>query len=260
VATVHPDERAGRYRAVIRLPGAVEDWEFTSVLISRPVGFVLLHALERFAAVTPNRITVLGFLCFLGAIALLHLAPQAGWAIAVLLFWRLIFDDFDGMLARARGASSHFGSYLDKVTDVLGFFGFFTVLGLRASAEAGGALWPLVLSSAGVTALVTTGYVKWVVRGMEPPPAPSESRPPVSVPAAPAAAPIVHNPVKVFLILLVRLFGVNECDIFLFSIVMILLGLTTPLLWVLAVSQIGLCLAMILKRGLRAWRLDRLRG
>ncbi len=253
MATVRPEERAGRYRSVIRLPRAVEDWEFTSVLISRPVGFVLLHALERFPFVTPNRVTVLGFLCFLGAIALLHLSPQATWGIAALLFWRLIFDDFDGMLARARGASSHFGSYLDKVTDVLGFFGFFTVLGLQASREAGGALWPLVLSSAGVTALVTTGYVKWVVRGMEPP----QDAAPANTPVTAAAAPVVHHPVKVFLILLVRLFGVNECDIFLFSIVMILLGLTTPLLWVLAVSQIGLCVAMILKRGVRAWRLDR---
>jgi len=253
VSTVPPAERTGRYRASIRLPGAVEDWEFTSVLVSRPVGFVLLHALERFAFVTPNRVTVLGFLCFSGAIALLHLAPQATWAIAALLFWRLIFDDLDGMLARTRGTSSHFGSYLDKVTDVLGFFGFFTVLGLRASGEAGGAVWPLVLSSAGVTALVTTGYVKWVVRGMEPP----ASASPATGPRA--GEPVRHHPARVFFILLVRLFGVNECDIFLFSIIMILLGLITPLLWVLAVSQIGLCLAMIGKRGWRAWRLDGLR-
>ncbi len=255
MATVPPGERDTRYRASLRLPAAVEDWEFTSVLVSRPVGFVLLHALERFAVVTPNRITLLGFGCFAGAITLLHLAPQATWAIAFLLFWRLIFDDFDGMLARTRRTSSHFGSYLDKVTDVLGFFGFFTVLGLRASAEAGGALWPLVLSSAGVTALVTTGYVKWVVRGMEPPVAPSS---PAASPVASPSPP--RPPVRVFLILLVRLFGVNECDIFLFSIVMILLGLITPLLWVLAVSQIGLCLAMIVKRGWRARQLDRERG
>jgi phosphatidylglycerophosphate synthase len=258
VSTVPPAERTVRYRASLRLPAAVEDWEFTSVLVSRPVGFVLLHALERFAFVTPNRITLLGFLCFAGAISLLHLSPQATWAIAALLFWRLVFDDFDGMLARTRRSSSHFGSYLDKVTDVLGFFGFFTVLGLRASAEAKGALWPLVLSSAGVTALVTTGYVKWVVRGMEPAVVPSDGQPPASVPAA--AEPVRHHPARVFFILLVRLFGVNECDIFLFSIVMILLGLVTPLLWVLAVSQIGLCLAMIVKRGWRARRLDRERG
>lgn len=255
MSTVPPAERTGRYQASLRLPAAVEDWEFTSVLVSRPVGFVLLHALERFAFVTPNRVTVLGFLCFSGAIALLHLAPQATWAIAALLFWRLIFDDFDGMLARTRRTSSHFGSYLDKVTDVLGFFGFFTVLGLRASAEAGDSVWPLVLASAGVTALVTTGYVKWVVRGMEPP----------ASAASPATGPgdggsVRHHPAKVFAILLVRLFGVNECDIFLFAIVMILLGLVTPLLWVLAVSQIGLCLAMIVKRGWRARQLDRKRG
>ncbi|PKN45967.1 MAG: hypothetical protein CVU59_07465 [Deltaproteobacteria bacterium HGW-Deltaproteobacteria-17] len=246
-------ERAARYRSVIRLPRELEDWEFTSVLISRPVGFLLLHGLERFAFITPNRVTVAGFLSFLGAIALLHFAPQAVWGIAALLFCRLICDDFDGMLARARGASSHFGSYLDKITDVLGFFAFFTVLGLRAAEDAG-ALWPLVLASAGVTALVTTGYIKWVVRGMEPP-APSAS------PAGPSpqAAVAKHHPLKVFFILLVRLFGVNECDIFLFSIIMILLGLTTPLLWVLALSQIGLCLAMIGKRGWRAFQLDRAR-
>jgi hypothetical protein len=259
VRPVAASERAERYRSVLRLPPAMEDWEFTSVLISRPVGYALLHVLERFSFVTPNRVTVAGFACFLGAVALLHFSPASVWGIAVLLFWRLIFDDFDGMLARVRGASSHFGSYLDKLTDVLGFFAFFTVLGLRAAHEAG-AVWPLLLASAGVTALVTTGYAKWVVRGMEPPatvPAPAVP----ATPDAPAPAPgSGHHPVKVFLILLVRLFGVNECDIFLFSIVMILLGFTTPLLWVLAVSQVGLCLAMIVKRGWRAWRLDRLRG
>ncbi|MBU1069604.1 CDP-alcohol phosphatidyltransferase family protein [Myxococcota bacterium] len=253
---VAADERAARYRSVIRLPRELEDWEFTSVLISRPVGFLLLHALERFSFVTPNRVTVAGFLSFLGAMALLHFAPQAVWGIAALLFCRLICDDFDGMLARVRGASSHFGSYLDKITDVIGFFAFFTVLGLRAADDAG-AVWPLVLASGGVTALVTTGYVKWVVRGMEPPV-------PVVSPAVPASVvdpggPVTHHPLKVFLILLVRLFGVNECDIFLFSIVMILLGLTTPLLWVLAVSQVGLCLAMIGKRGWRALQFDRAR-
>ena len=252
-------ERAARYRGVIRLPRDMEDWEFTSQLISRPVGWVLLHLFERFSFITPNRVTIAGFISFLGAVALLFFTPQAVWGIAALLFLRLIFDDFDGMLARVRGASSHFGSYLDKITDVLGFFAFFTVLGLGAAEEAG-ALWPLVLSSAGVTALVTTGYAKWVVRGMEPPAATAPA-----APSAPAGAPTVateeprHHPAKVFFVLLVRLFGVNECDIFLFSIVMILLGFTTPLLWVLAVSQIGLCLAMIVKRGWRAWRLDSLR-
>lgn len=247
--------RAERYRSVIRLPREMEDWEFTSVLISRPVGYVLLHGLERFSLVTPNRVTMAGFLSFLGAIALLFFAPQAVWGIAALLFCRLICDDFDGMLARVRGASSHFGSYLDKITDVLGFFAFFTVLGLRAADE-NGAHWPLVLSAAGVTALVTTGYVKWVVRGMEPavfPAAPPAVPSPVVRPEEPAK----HSPLKVFFILLVRLFGVNECDIFLFSIVMIVLGNTSPLLWVLAISQIALCLAMIAKRGRRAFQLDR---
>ncbi|MBU1243552.1 CDP-alcohol phosphatidyltransferase family protein [Myxococcota bacterium] len=255
-------ERAARYRSVIRLPRELEDWEFTSVLISRPVGFLLLHALERFTFITPNRVTVAGFLSFLGAMALLHFAPQAVWGIAALLFCRLICDDFDGMLARVRGASSHFGSYLDKITDVIGFFAFFTVLGLHAADDAG-AVWPLVLASAGVTALVTTGYVKWVVRGMEPPVTPAAPAEQVTSAAAGSPAPptssSTHHPLKVFLILLVRLFGVNECDIFLFSIVMILLGLTTPLLWVLAVSQVGLCLAMIGKRGWRAFQLDRAR-
>ena len=242
--------RTARYRQAIRLPRAMEDWEFTSVLISRPVGFLLLHVLEPLSFVTPNLITLLGFFCFLGASVLLAQAPQATWAIALLLFLRLIFDDLDGMLARVRGAGSHFGSYLDKITDVLGFFAFFTVLGWTAAIREG-ALWPLALSSAGVCALVTTGYVKWVVRGMEPVPVAT------SVDASPAPR---RHPAMVFTILLVRLFGVNECDIFLLSIVLVLLGLTAPLLWVLSLSQIALCLAMIVKRGWRARQLDRLQG
>lgn len=250
--TVAPAERAARYREMLRLPAAVEDWEFTSVLISRPVGFVLLHALERFDFITPNRITVLGFLCFLGASFLILQSPSSIPAISALLFARLVFDDFDGMLARARRASSHFGSYLDKITDVIGFFAFFMALGLHESTSSG-SLRPLVLASAGITALVTTGYIKWVVRAMEPPPqsaAPS--------PATPAPPPS-HPRWRVFLILLLRLAAVNECDIFLIAIALVLFHAYGLLLWGLALSQLALCAGMILKRGYRAWMLDRMR-
>ncbi len=249
--TVAPAERAARYREMLKLPTSVEDWEFTSVLVSRPVGFVLLHALERFSFITPNRITVLSFLCFLGASFLVLHEEQATPAIAGLLFARLVFDDFDGMLARARRASSHFGSYLDKVTDVIGFFAFFMALGWRES-HARGDFFPLVLAAAGITALVTTGYVKWVVRAMEPP----------DQPAAPSpAAPLSPSRPRwrVFLILLLRLAAVNECDIFLIAIALVLFQAYGLLLWVLALSQLALCTGMILKRGHRAWNLDRMR-
>lgn len=255
MTTVDPAHRAQRYRAMLALPASIEDWEFTSVLISRPIGFLLLHAFERFSFLTPNRITLLSFLSFLGAAFFIAHAPHAVEVIAALLFVRLVFDDFDGMLARARNASSYFGSYLDKVTDIIGFFVFFMVLGFHVS-QAQDDPRLLILAAAGITSLVTTGYIKWVVRAMEPaPPAPPSATSSTAPLSAHSTLPIPRW--RVFLILLIRLVAVNECDIFLFSIVLLLLRQYHVLLWVLSLSQLVLCIGMIFKRGYRAWVLDR---
>lgn len=239
-------ERTEKIRNLIKLPANPADWEFTSVLISRPVNFLILHIMGDWKFITPNLVTIAGFACFLAASAVLFLNPSAHFLIAALLFARLILDDLDGMLARYRGGGSNFGSYLDKVTDIIGFFVFLTVLGHLVYKQTS-TPWPLIASSAGVFGLMGTGYVKWVVASMV------AKAPPATV------VPVNYGPVRIFLTLLfIKIWAVNECDIFLVSIIFIIAGLPLKiLLCILAATQILQFAAMLVIRGIQAAKSDK---
>lgn len=240
-------EKTAKIRSLIKLPPDPGDWEFTSVLISRPINFLILHVIGDLKLITPNLVTLAGFGCFLAASGFLWFNPGANFLIAALLFARLILDDLDGMLARYRGGGSSFGSYLDKVTDIIGFFIFFTVLGHYVYRQTSSP-WPLIVSSAGIFGLMGTGYVKWVVASM------IAKGPPKNLSPA-----VKYGPVRVFLTLLfIKIWAVNECDIFLFSIIFILFGFPFKiLLYILATTQILQFAAMLVIRGLQAASADK---
>jgi phosphatidylglycerophosphate synthase len=235
-----------KLRNLIKLPAHQSDWEFTSILISRPINFLLLMVMGDLSFITPNIVTILGFLSFLGASALIYLSPHSVVLISILLFLRLILDDLDGMLARYRGGGSFFGSYLDKITDVIGFFVFFTMIGLTLYKSTGEIKY-LLISHFATFSLITTGYVKWVVESYGSKPVKSTTKTPV----------LVKPWWKVLGILLfIKLPVLNECDIFILSITLILLGKPHWLLWALAVSQGIQMVAMVIIRGLKAHSID----
>ncbi len=241
--------RKARLRTLIALPASASDWEFTSVLISRPINWLILHAIGEIRWITPNLVTLAGFAGFLTASWFIAFAPAHLLAISLLLFARLILDDLDGMLARYRGGGSKLGSYLDKITDVIGFFLFFSALAYRSSLSVGGVWWPWIAHLA-TFSLLTTGYVKWVVHSFEPPAAAS--------PAATSALRQDHPWYKVLAILVfLKLPALNECDIFPLSIALLLAGKPHWLLVILAATQGLQMLAMVIIRGARAARLDR---
>lgn len=159
----------GKTSRLVRLlypPPDWDDWEISMILLGRPASFLLVWVLEGVRWVTPNRVTIVSFLCMLGASALVLFAPERRWEIAALLTTRMILDDTDGMLARFRNQCSELGSYLDKVTDVIGFFAFFGVVGVRAAQQTG-LPWYFLLSFSGACSLLLMGYVKQVVRAEE---------------------------------------------------------------------------------------------
>lgn len=84
----------------------------TKALFTRPA-----LAMAR-AGVTPNMLTVAGTAASVGAaVALL---PQGHFVAGpIVLFFVLIADSFDGILARATGKSSAFGGFLDSTMDRL---------------------------------------------------------------------------------------------------------------------------------------------
>jgi phosphatidylglycerophosphate synthase len=240
-----------KLKALLKLPNDFADWEFTSVLISRPIGAMLISLIDGFKWITPNLLTIAGFISFLTSLYLLVCFPSLTFLIAGLLLIRLVFDDMDGMLARYRGGGSNLGSYLDKITDVIGFFIYFNILGYIIYKQTH-TIFPFLLANFATFSLLTTGYIKWVLNGMQKPESTSE----VSE-STPSAPPKKRPKWKIFLMLLLfRLPAINECDIFLISIILILTGKIHWLLYILAISQ-GLQVSfMLIKRGLQAHALD----
>ncbi|MCU0236559.1 MAG: CDP-alcohol phosphatidyltransferase family protein [Acidobacteria bacterium] len=96
--------------------------------ISRPLASLLVRLVFR-SRITPNHLTLIAFLLALGSTVLFALGTAMGAiGAAVLCQLLLIFDCADGMLARARGTCSRFGSFLDLFLDRIS--DFLVILGI----------------------------------------------------------------------------------------------------------------------------------
>jgi len=91
---------------------------FWNVYVARPVAAVVV-VLLRPTPLTPNQVTFLGLLVFLGAAAVLAL--WQGWTgllvAAGVLEASYLLDCADGQLARLKGMTSKVGAYLDFLID-----------------------------------------------------------------------------------------------------------------------------------------------
>jgi phosphatidylglycerophosphate synthase len=112
----------------------------------------------RATGVTPNQLTVLGFLTAVGA-AYLVSAGHAWTAIAVWWLGRLI-DGTDGILARATGKVSDFGGYLDITLDMAAYS--LMVLGFYFWQPQFAALWlvTLILYVLAITSALSLGALE----------------------------------------------------------------------------------------------------
>jgi phosphatidylglycerophosphate synthase len=100
-------------------------------LLNRPLAALLVKALFR-SRLTPNQVTVAGFLVGLGGAGFFLAGTRWSFAVGGLLAQASsIIDCSDGMLARARRQESEFGAALDIVLDRVGEFA------LLAAATAG---------------------------------------------------------------------------------------------------------------------------
>jgi CDP-diacylglycerol--glycerol-3-phosphate 3-phosphatidyltransferase len=86
--------------------------------LARKYGRFILEPVARWLSVTgisPNMLTVFGFLMTFGVAYVLALGHLQLGAILVLL--AALFDALDGTLARATGQTSRFGAFLDSTLD-----------------------------------------------------------------------------------------------------------------------------------------------
>jgi phosphatidylglycerophosphate synthase len=88
-------------------------------VVNRRLGRVIAAVAAQTRA-TPDHMTAISFLAFLGGAGLLALVePGVGMAVAAMLLLQLgfAFDSADGQLARLRGTGSPAGEWLDHVVD-----------------------------------------------------------------------------------------------------------------------------------------------
>lgn len=93
--------------------------EILDKLIDRPIRFLVQHD-----GITPNVLSLLGFLCSLAVAILiafggLHFPIWIAWIIPVLFFLSGSFDVLDGELARRQKIDSKAGAFLDSNLDRL---------------------------------------------------------------------------------------------------------------------------------------------
>jgi phosphatidylglycerophosphate synthase len=130
--------------------------------------------------ITPTRITVVGALVKIAAIAFVFTGQVSAVAFAITLQVAQVLDSMDGTLARHRGVSSSLGAYLDKVLDAVTLVLLLLAVGVRARHETGDEAM-LLYAAAAASAFVVGCYALWVSRAVAPAvsPAPLDGAAPV---------------------------------------------------------------------------------
>ena len=110
--------------------------------VARPVAAVLLVPLAK-TRITPNQITFLSLITFVGAMVLLALGQGRQTLIyaALVLELSYVLDCTDGQLARLKQLSSAVGAHLDFLMDELKAFLLVAATGLRLWQSDGHEFW-----------------------------------------------------------------------------------------------------------------------
>ncbi|MBL0213584.1 MAG: CDP-alcohol phosphatidyltransferase family protein [Myxococcales bacterium] len=135
-----------------------EDWY--PALIVRPLTILVMLVIADWKFLTPNRLTTLAnVLKFIGAYLILD---PSHWILAVVfLQLGILFDHLDGTMARYRGTFTKFGSFYDKVSDMVTWTLIVFAAGWQAYRGTGEAYY-ILLAAGSVIALNLRGYMKWL--------------------------------------------------------------------------------------------------
>lgn len=242
-----------------------DDWY--PALFIRPISIGIMLLVADWKFLTPNRLTTLANLCKLACAWLIFdgTTTRAIVAAVVLLQLGLVFDHLDGTLARYRRTFTKLGSFYDKVSDFITWFPIAAAIGWRAYAATGEAYY-LVLALASAYALGALGYMKWLVtaeserlRWLE-----ARSDPVAAVARRTALIAIAPPPertrtdwIRWFLRMAPMFLKFEETDLYLWVSIGLLIGREDLLCWLLFASQMGMLLAMLIKRTREIASVDR---
>ena len=142
-----------------------EDW--WHIVFGGPLGVLVAAVVADVRWITPNLVTLVGFVLRLGGAALLVARePWADVTAVVLLQVSLVLDITDGSLARYRKRPSALGAFLDKITDGVSLATLGFLLGYRAWLDGDGVLHLLAGAFIGTSYLLRC-YMYWVVAYLE---------------------------------------------------------------------------------------------
>ncbi len=112
---------------------------FWNVYVARPLAAPLVMLFSK-TSITPNQVTFLGAVVFLGVIGALVAIPGAWGMVVAALMLELayLFDCADGQLARITGKTSMVGAYLDFLIDEFKALGLVAAFSVRMWWHHGG--------------------------------------------------------------------------------------------------------------------------
>jgi CDP-diacylglycerol--glycerol-3-phosphate 3-phosphatidyltransferase len=118
--------------------------------------------LVELSRITPNAVTVIGFL---GICAAAGLAVARLWVLASLVFFAAgLVDSLDGLLARHQGRVTAFGAFLDSTLDRLAEGVILGAIGLTFAAD--GNEWALAACFVALTASFLVSYARARAEGL----------------------------------------------------------------------------------------------
>jgi len=219
--------------------------DFWGIVFGRPSAFLFLVAFGDIKCVTPDRLTWLSFFMVVAASWMMAFMGPEYWLVAaVLLNLNLTLDCADGQLARYRRTSSPYGSYLDKVTDYLGFLVMFSGLA-HLSFKLTGEIYYIYFAMLGLFSQVVVGYVKWLSVADRL----GKGKALLELPGKPwGTGPGFWW--KLFL----KMFEFREPDLYLWTGLALLLGYPHWALWLIVATQPAVMLAAVFVRG---WQMTR---
>lgn len=242
-----------------------KDWY--PAFIIRPISILIMLVIADWKVVTPNRLTTLANVAKIAGAWFIVAGDSTAdtvWAV-VLIHVGLIADHLDGTVARYRRTFTRFGSFYDKVSDFITWFGISAALGWRAVEQTGEAYY-LVLACASAYALGGLGYMKWVttaeserLRWLE-----AKADPVAAV--AKRTAPIVIAPPPVrtrrdWLVWAARtmpqILQFEETDLVLWVSIGLVIDRLDWTVWLIFVTQAVMLVLMLVKRSLEMVRVDR---
>jgi phosphatidylglycerophosphate synthase len=124
-------------------------------IFSGPVANRLVGWIDRYEAIHPNHVTLIGMLVACSAAFCFALGSYAAiLAGALLIHLAFMLDCADGQLARLRGQTSPFGGVLDRVLDRVKLVIYLGGLALGASRSADSSVWAAAFLTASGNLLV----------------------------------------------------------------------------------------------------------